>query len=100
MSFCQQLLTETSLREDKEVRDFFQQLVSQFLHRESQYVRLDLLLCPVASNKAGQRLLTRLKDLVEVPVYSASDILGPTISDMDEYVADFYVAVWCSVVVW
>ena len=79
-------MAESSLLEDKEVRDFFQQLVDQFLHRESQYVRLDFLICPVSGNKIGQRLLTRLRDLLKIPVYAASDILGPAISNLEEYV--------------
>ncbi len=79
-----QVLTETSLQEDREVRVFFQQLVEQFLHRESQYVRLDVLMCPVAGNKAGQKLLVKLKELLDIPVYFSSDILGPAISDLDE----------------
>jgi len=66
------------------VREFFQQLVAQFLHQESQYVRLDFLICPVSSNKAGQKLLASLRGLLKIPVYAASDVLGPAISDLEE----------------
>ena len=83
---CEQVLSESSMREDKELRDFLQELVGQFLYRNSHYTRLDFLLCPVATSTTGQRLLVQVKELVGVPVHAASDVLGACISETHEYV--------------
>lgn len=78
-----QMLNETSLREDSEMRDFLKQLTGNYLHSESRYARLDLLLCPLASTPAGDQLLAKLKGLVKIPVFMSADILGPCISEAE-----------------
>lgn len=77
------MLSESSLREDREVREFLQQLVGTYLHSESRYARLDLLLCPLAGTLAGDKLLDKLKALVGVPVFLSADILGACISEAE-----------------
>ena len=62
------------------MRDFLKQLTGTYLHSESRYARLDLLLCPVAGSGVGEMLLERLKAVVCVPVYMSADILGTCIS--------------------
>ena len=77
-------MTAASLREDRDVRQFLSDLVSNYLNRESQYARIDLLHCPVLeSNAEGRDLITAFKDLVKVPVTISSDILGAFLTDPD-----------------
>lgn len=69
--------------EDSEVREFLKQLVGSYLHSESRYARLDLLLCPLAGTSAGDQLLGKLKALCGIPVFASADILGPCISEAE-----------------
>ena len=69
-------MSVTSLREDKELRDFFQKLVSSFMNAESQFARIDFLNCPVAQNTDGEKLIQQLGGLLKIPVRAYSDILG------------------------
>ena len=41
-----QTVTSTTLREDEELRKFFETLVSTYLNSHSQYARIDILNCP------------------------------------------------------
>ena len=71
-----------SLREDRDVRHFLLDLVSNYLNRESQWARIDLLHCPVLESDAeGKQLITALKELVKVPVTISNDILGAFLTD-------------------
>ena len=71
-----QVVSTETLREDRELKEFFLTLTSSFLERESQYTRIDFLLCPVAQNPAGEQLLQQMKELLGVPVFASSEILG------------------------
>ena len=44
-----QMVTCASLREDEELREFFETLVSSYLNSHSQYTRIDILNCPGSS---------------------------------------------------
>ena len=70
-----------TLREDSEVRSFFQHLVSTYLNPESQYSRVDLLLNPVSQSPQGVQLLDKLKEVLGVPVFASHDILGACLSE-------------------
>ena len=76
-----QVVTTETLREDRELKEFFLSLMSSFLERDSRYTRIDLLLCPVAQIPAGERLLQQMRELLGVPVFASSDILGACISE-------------------
>ena len=41
-----QTVTCTTLREDEELRQFFETIVSNYLNSHSQYARIDILNCP------------------------------------------------------
>ena len=78
-------MTGVSLREDRDVRQFLLDLVSQYLNRESQYARIDLLQCPVLeSNVEGKQLVSALGDLVKVPVTISSDISGAYLTESEQ----------------
>ena len=82
MKMCsQKALSDLSVREDSEVREFLRKLVGNYLYGESHYARLDLLLCPMANTLAGQQLLSKLKLLVGVPVFASADILKASTSE-------------------
>ena len=76
-----QMVNTHTLREDRELKDFLMNLVSMFLDRESSYSRIDLLQCPVAQSIEGENLLRQMKELLKVPVFASSDILGACISE-------------------
>lgn len=78
-----QVLSEPSITEDHEVRDFLVQLVSRHLNRESRYARFDLLLCPLAGTPPGEQLLKKLRPLLAIPVFMSADVLGPCISEAE-----------------
>ena len=71
-----QTVNSDTLRKDQELRDFFQRLVSTFLDREGPFARIDLLLCPVIPSPQGEELLQQMRELLRVPVFASSDILG------------------------
>ena len=71
-----QVLSECSVGEDSEVRDFLKQLVGCCLNKESRYARLDLLLCPLAATAAGDQLIQKMTTLLGVPVFASANILG------------------------
>ena len=87
------VLSDLSVREDSEVREFCKQLVGNCLYSESRYARVDLLLCPLANTLAGGQLLSKLKRLVGVPVFTSADILGPCISGAEGCVGCVF-SVW------
>ena len=70
-----------TLREDSEVRSFFQQLVSTYLNPESQYSRVDLLSNPVGQSPQGVQLLDKLKQVLGIPVFASHDIFGAFLSE-------------------
>ncbi len=97
-----QVLSELSVREDSEVRDFLKQLVGSYLYSGSRYARVDLLLCPLANSLAGDLLISKLKLLVGVPVFASADILGTCISEAEGYVRMWICQryVYCYVSTW
>jgi NIMA (never in mitosis gene a)-related kinase len=70
------MVTFASLKEDRNLQHFFQDLVSSFLHVSGELARLDILNCPVEQNSEGKQLISALKDIVNVPVSSSDDIYG------------------------
>lgn len=64
-------MTLASLTEDKELRDFFTELVSTYLHTPSDLARIDILNSPVEGNADGKQLVQTLSRLVGVPVYTS-----------------------------
>ncbi len=90
---CRQMHTHTgpiqvvnthTLREDRELKEFFLSLVSMFLDPDSSYSRIDLLQCPVAGSREGEALLVQMRKLLRVPVFASSDILGDYITEDGE----------------
>ena len=64
-------MTLASIKEDKELKEFFTDLVSMYLHSESDLARIDILNCPVENNPDGKQLIQTLSKLVGIPVYTS-----------------------------
>ncbi len=71
-----QNVTLTSILEDKELREFFTDLVSTYLHNESDLARIDILNCPVETNADGKQLIQTISKLIGVPVYTSKVSAG------------------------
>lgn len=66
-----QNVTLASITEDKELKDFFKELVSTYLHRDSDLARIDILNCPVEDDPDGKQMIQTLSKQVGVPVYTS-----------------------------
>ncbi|XP_070545873.1 uncharacterized protein [Ptychodera flava] len=74
-----EVITSTTLSEQQNIRDFFCNLVKNYLDKDNVNARIDFLACHAAQNPDGTHIAKELESLIGVSVGISKEILGTDI---------------------